>query len=192
MLTPLYAQTSISVNPWITICVVVVGAVGTLLLHIFLVVTASIARSQEPRLEMLRSAVEDLNEGIYFYMIINARMVIDRKKAIRSKNPTPEDRYQSNMDFIEKGGKHLTSASGKMLALSQNGLAEEIRLLTAWAADLSRRLVTSTTVEDCEKIQNDYSSGLRIRRESISDLLAKQLREEALLITAFKRYFGML
>lgn len=185
------AQTN-SMTPWTVMVVAVLGALGTLALHLFLFVSKSVTDSQVPRLEMLRKIVEDTNEAFFNIRSTGQAIVRMRKKIIRGEGDDPDivNDGQYARECRRSASKLFTSAIGYSYALGHPGLADQITDAHDWVVATALKVKDASTLEDLEKLREVLNAGVHQRWMDIACRLDHHLREEARLKTAFQRYFG--
>lgn len=184
---PLASSVTTGTPPSVTITIVVVGALGTLALHLFLLITKSVADSQTPRIELLRMAIEEFNEFAHAEGISLREYA--RSKKLDLLNPGSGENLKKMVQSLEKGQKKLNQATGHMMALGYTGLADQMRAISDSGHALVRSIEMCTMVGEVEKTLNKARAKCLKDSDAVMARMAECLREESLLGVSFRRYF---
>jgi len=83
----------------------------------------------------------------------------------------------------------LSNAIGQALAIGQSGLAAELRAFQRTIFDEMKAYDKNVGSEEEEILKERFAVCFRTRREQVLKLFEIQLREEALIWVAIRRYF---
>ena len=168
----------------------ILGGIVTLALNVVRIVSTSVAESQKPRLELLRLALEGFNEATYVFGLIGREQGLVMASKALNLPEYDEARYLKYTTLQDEGMRHLSNAIGYALAIGHSGIAGELRGFQNVVFEIMTTIKKDAALDEYSHYQGILKDVLQKNRDTILRLFEIQLREEALLSTAAKRYFG--
>ena len=184
------AQTSGVITPFVAVVVCMLTGLFTLVGHGFIVLAKSVTESQAVRIELLRSAIESFNEGMFGLLLNGIEFQRMAGSAMEEGLSLTKEQNEEIQKSINEAMKHLSLCAGRCMAINQDGVVSQIRALTSWAMPAFSDLQESKSIGDLDRETSTFMSGVVTRRLEISEIFSRQLRQESLLSTAFRSYFG--